>query len=65
MAGSFGTLAALEEVTVKVLPRPEALSTVMFWGLDALAAVRTLSRALASPHDVSALPTYRPPRQPA
>ncbi|TMJ65802.1 MAG: FAD-binding protein [Alphaproteobacteria bacterium] len=51
MAGSFGTLAALEEVTVKVLPRPEALSTVMLWGLDALAAVRTLSRAVASPHD--------------
>src|SRR3954463_14514390 len=24
MAGSYGTLAALEEVTVKVLPRPEA-----------------------------------------
>jgi glycolate oxidase FAD binding subunit len=53
LAGSFGTLAALEEVTVKVLPRPEALSTVMLWGLDAVAAVRTLSRALASPHEVS------------
>src|SRR5207344_1724084 len=53
MAGSFGTLAALEEVTVKVLPRPEALSTVMLWGLDALTAVRTLNRALASPHEVS------------
>ena len=25
MAGSYGTLAALEEVTVKVLPRPEAV----------------------------------------
>jgi glycolate oxidase FAD binding subunit len=53
MAGSFGTLTALEEVTVKVVPRPEALSTVIFWGLDALAAVRSLSRALASPHEVS------------
>src|SRR5437588_5000514 len=53
MAGSFGTLAALEEVTVKVLPRPETLSTVMLWGLDASAAVRILSRALASPHEVS------------
>jgi glycolate dehydrogenase FAD-binding subunit len=53
MAGSFGTLAALEEVTVKVLPRPEALSTVMLWGLDALTAVRIVSRALASPHEVS------------
>jgi glycolate oxidase FAD binding subunit len=53
MAGSFGTLAAIEEVTIKVLPRPEALSTVMLWGLEALAAVRILSRALASPHEVS------------
>ncbi|MBV8576774.1 MAG: 2-hydroxy-acid oxidase, partial [Acetobacteraceae bacterium] len=53
MAGSFGTLAALEEVTVKVLPRAEALSTVMLWGLDPLPAVRTLNRALASPHEVS------------
>jgi glycolate oxidase FAD binding subunit len=53
MAGSFGTLAALEEVTVKVLPRPEALSTVMLWGLEPVPAVRALSRALASPHEVS------------
>ena len=35
MAGSYGTLAALEEVTVKVLPRPEAAATVLFAGLDA------------------------------
>ncbi|MGB9645090.1 MAG: glycolate oxidase subunit GlcE [Stellaceae bacterium] len=53
MAGSFGTLAVLEEVTIKVLPRPEAVSTVMFWGLVAPAALRILSRALASPHEVS------------
>jgi glycolate oxidase FAD binding subunit len=53
MAGSYGTLAALEEVTVKVLPQPEAVSTVMLCGLDATAAVRKLNRALASPHDVS------------
>ena len=30
MAGSYGTLAALEEVTVKVLPRPETVATVLF-----------------------------------
>jgi glycolate oxidase FAD binding subunit len=53
MAGSYGTLAALEEVTVKVLPRPEAVSTVMLYGLDAVAAVRRLRLALASPHEVS------------
>src|SRR5262245_20759106 len=53
MAGSYGTLAALEEVTVKVLPEPEAASTVLLFGLDTAAAVRCLNRALSSPHEVS------------
>jgi glycolate oxidase FAD binding subunit len=53
MAGSYGTLAALEEVTVKVLPRPEAAVTVLVSGLDPGAAVRCLGRALTSPHEVS------------
>ncbi len=53
MAGSYGTLAALEEVTVKVLPRPESVSTVVLCGLDAGRAVRAMGRALASPHEVS------------
>ncbi len=54
MAGSYGTLAAFEEVTVKVLPRPEHVETVALFGLDPAAAVRAMSRALSSPHDVSA-----------
>ena len=53
MAGSYGTLAALEEVTIKVLPRPETVCTVLLCGLDPVAAVQRLSRALASPHEVS------------
>src|SRR5438309_7075672 len=53
MAGSYGTLAALEEVTIKVLPRPETACTVMLCGLDPAPAVQRLSRALASPHEVS------------
>jgi glycolate oxidase FAD binding subunit len=53
MAGSYGTFAALEEVTIKVVPRAEAACTVMLYGLDPAAAVRCLNRALASPHDVS------------
>jgi len=53
MAGSYGTLAALEEVTIKVLPAPEASSTVLLFGLDTAAAVRCLNRALSSPHEVS------------
>src|SRR5262249_53539720 len=53
MAGSYGTLAALEEVTVKVLPQPEATCTVMLRGIDLVAGVRTLNEALGSPHEVS------------
>jgi glycolate oxidase FAD binding subunit len=53
MAGSYGTLAALEEVTVKVLPRPETICTVLICGLDSVAGVCHLNRALASPHEIS------------
>ena len=54
LAGSFGTLAALEEVTVKVLPRPEATVTLLFLGLEPGLAVRRFAAALASPYEVSA-----------
>jgi glycolate dehydrogenase FAD-binding subunit len=60
MAGSYGTLAALEEVTVKVLPQPEYVATVVLCGLDPATVVGEMSRALASPHDVSAA-AYLPP----
>ena len=32
LAGSFGTLAAMTEVTIKVLPRPETEATVLILG---------------------------------
>jgi glycolate oxidase FAD binding subunit len=60
MAGSYGTLAALEEVTVKVLPRPEAVATVLFAGVAAEAAGRLMAAALGSPHEVSGA-AYLPP----
>jgi glycolate oxidase FAD binding subunit len=60
MAGSYGTLAVLEEVSVKVLPRPETVSTVLFGGVSAAAAVRLMSAALGSPHEVSGA-AYLPP----
>ena len=53
MAGSYGTLAALEEVTVKVLPRPEDVATVLLTGVDPAAAVSLMAAALGSPHEVS------------
>jgi glycolate oxidase FAD binding subunit len=53
MAGSWGTLAALEEVTLKVLPRPEAVATVLLRGLMPEAAGRRMGEALSSAHEVS------------
>ena len=43
MAGSFGTLAAMTEVTIKTLPRPETEETVLLIGLDDAAAIRAMS----------------------
>jgi glycolate oxidase FAD binding subunit len=53
LAGSYGTLAVLSEVTFKVLPVPETEATLMLSGLADADAVRALSTALASPHAVS------------
>jgi glycolate dehydrogenase FAD-binding subunit len=53
MAGSWGTLAALTEVTIKTLPRPETEATVAVLGLDAAAAARAMTAAMNSSSDVS------------
>lgn len=54
MAGSFGTLAALTDVTVKVLPAPEKTRTVLVYGLSDADASRAMIRAFQSSHEVSA-----------
>ncbi len=53
LAGSYGTLAVLSEVTFKVLPAPETESTLVIEGLDDAAAVAALSVALGSPFSVT------------
>lgn len=53
MAGSFGTLSILTEVTIKVLPRPEKQRTVLIFGEDPMAANRTMTTALGSTYDIS------------
>jgi glycolate oxidase FAD binding subunit len=54
IAGSFGTLAVMTEVTFKVLPAPKKTRTVLVLGLDDAEAIKALSRALGSAHEVSA-----------
>ena len=53
LAGSFGTLAVLSEVTFKVLPTPETEATLVVAGLDDRQAVAALSSALGSPFSVT------------
>jgi glycolate oxidase FAD binding subunit len=53
MAGSWGTLAALTEVTMKTLPKPETEATVGISGLDDAAAVRAMTAAMGSTCEVS------------
>ena len=53
MAGSHGTLAAMTDVTVKVLPAAEKTRTVLLLGLDDTGALAAMTRALGSAHEVS------------
>ena len=53
LAGSWGTLAVMTEVTLKVMPRPESERTLVLRGLDDVAANRAMTAALGSPFDVS------------
>jgi glycolate oxidase FAD binding subunit len=53
LAGSFGTLAVMTEVTLKVLPKPETEETVLLAGLDDTRAVQAMAAAMASSCDVS------------
>jgi glycolate oxidase FAD binding subunit len=53
LAGSWGTLAVMTEVTLKVMPRPESERTLMLRGLNDVTANRAMTAALGSPFDVS------------
>ncbi|WP_024337507.1 FAD-binding protein [Bradyrhizobium japonicum] len=53
LAGSWGTLSVMTEVTLKVMPKPEAERTLLLRGLDDAAANKAMTAALGSPFDVS------------
>ena len=54
LAGSYGTLAVMTDVTVKVLPRAETEATVLLLGVTDAAAAKAMSAAMGSANDVSA-----------
>lgn len=53
MAGSWGTLAILTEVTIKVLPAPRTETTLLLFGLPDVRASEAMAAALSGPFDVS------------
>ncbi len=67
MAGAFGTLGVITEMTLKVLPAPEAARTLMLPDLSDAAGLAALRAAFASPVAISAaahLPADIPGRIP-
>jgi glycolate oxidase FAD binding subunit len=55
MAGSWGTLAVMTDVTIKVLPRPETEETLLILGLGDAAAAQAMTLAMGSAAEVSAV----------
>jgi glycolate oxidase FAD binding subunit len=53
MAGSWGTLAALTDITIKTLPKPETEQTLLVRVLAAVEAVAAMGSAMGSSCDVS------------
>ena len=54
LAGSWGTLAAMTDITVKTLPRAETEETVLVLNLDDAAAGKVMAAVMGSFADVSA-----------
>ena len=53
MAGSWGSLGVLSEVSFKVLPTPSTSATMVLEGLSDVQAVAAMSSALGSPYEVN------------
>jgi glycolate oxidase FAD binding subunit len=53
LAGSWGTLGIMTDVTLKVLPQPETEATLVLFGLNEREAGEAMTKAMASSFDVS------------
>src|SRR5271170_1580366 len=54
LAGSWGTLAAMTDVTIKTLPRAETEATILVLNLNDVTARKVMAAAMGSYGDVSA-----------
>jgi len=53
LAGSWGTLGAMTDITLKTLPRAETEATILLLGLEAEPAMRAMAAAMGSSNEVS------------
>ena len=53
LSGSWGTLAVMTEITMKVLPRPKETRTLLCFGLSDQSAIEAMCLALGTPYEVS------------
>lgn len=53
LAGSYGTLSVLTELTLKVVPEPEFAETFVIYGLNSQEALEVFSKALKTSLEVS------------
>jgi glycolate oxidase FAD binding subunit len=53
LAGSWGTLAAMTEVTIKTLPKAESEETLLVLGLSDAGAIKAMAAAMGSACEVS------------
>ena len=54
MCGSFGTLAVMDEITLKTLPAPETSQSLLVACADFRAAIKTIAQIFATPHEPGA-----------
>ena len=54
ICGSYGTLAVVDEVTIKTLPRPETSLSLLYGCDDMKSAVSLIASIFASPHEPGA-----------
>ncbi len=53
LAGSWGTLAVLTELTFKIIPMPEASATLALFGLPDEIGVEVLCKAMGTPYEIT------------
>ena len=55
LAGSFGTLAIMTSISIKVLPKPEKTRSILVFGLNVEDAITVMNTSLSSPNEVNAV----------